>query len=196
MTPDAIERYKARRLASITVRGGPVKPAINRELACLKTMFNLAAKAILHLPGGVSSENAVRAVEFLEEKNVRDRVLNAEEFQRLLESSPGYLKPILICAYSTGMRKGEILRLPWDRVDLKAGFIRLRDTDTKTGTGRSIPVGRELREVLQRLPIVLDGQGARLPYVFTRDGQPIKSVLDAFAGACRRVGLADLRLSS
>jgi integrase len=194
ISPDAIERYKASRMASTSARGGPPRPAtINRELACLKTMFNLAAKGILHLPGGVPPENPIRAVKFLDEKNIRDRVLSAEEFQRMVDASPDYLKPVLICAYYTGMRKGEILRLTWDRVDLKAGFIRLKDMDTKTGQGRSIPIGRELLEALQHLPIVLDPQGTRMPYVFTRHGQPIKSMWDAFASICRRLGLGDFR---
>jgi integrase len=194
MTPDTVERYKASRLASTTARGRPPRPAtINRELACLKTMFNLAVKGILPLPRGVPPENPVRAVKFLEEHNVRDRVLTAEEFGRLVDVSPAYLQPVLTCAYQTGMRKGEIFGLTWDRVDLKAGFIRLRDTDTKTGEGHSIPIGRELREALQRLPIALDPQGARGPYVFIRHGRPMKSLRDAFVSGCHRVGLRDVR---
>ena len=73
----------------------------------------------MNLKGGVPLENPVTAVEFLDEQNVRDRVLTAEEFQRMLDASPDYLKPVLICAYYTGMRKEEILGLTWDRVDLK-----------------------------------------------------------------------------
>jgi integrase len=67
----------------------------------------------------------------------------------MLKISPGYLMPVLLCAYHTGMRLGEILGLTWDRVDLKAGFIRLKEAATKTGDARSIPIGRELGEVLR-----------------------------------------------
>ena len=90
------------------------------------------------------------------------------------------------------MRKGEILGLTWDRVDLKAGFIRLKGTDTKTGEARSIPIGRELRDVLQSLPIALDAEGGRVPYVFTRQGQRMTSIREIFARVCRVMGLTDL----
>jgi integrase len=132
ITPVEIERYKTLRLTSMDRSGRHPKPAtVNRELACLRSMFNVARKGLIHLPGGVLSENPVSSVKFLDEHNIRDRVLTAEEFQRMLDASPEYLKPILHCAYHTGMRRGELLELTWDRVELRAGFIRLKDIDTK-----------------------------------------------------------------
>jgi integrase len=77
-------------------------------------------------------------------------------------------------------------------VDFKAGFIRLRAADTKTKEARHLPIGRELREVPQGLPIALDPQGARVPYVFTRQGQPIRSIREIFNRVCRGAGLADV----
>ena len=83
-------------------------------------------------------------VKFLDEQNLRDRVLTLEEFQRMVDAAPEYLKSMLICAFHTGMRRGEILGLTWDRVDFKVVFIRVKDRDTKTGEARGIPMGREL----------------------------------------------------
>jgi integrase len=142
ITPVEIERYKMLRLVIMDRVGRHPKPAtVNRELACLRSMFNVAPKGLVHLPGGESNENPVSSVKFLGEHNIRDRVLTAEEFQRMLDASPGYLKPILHCAYYNGMRRGEILEWTWDRVDLKAGFIRLKETDIKIDAARSIPIG-------------------------------------------------------
>jgi integrase len=155
-------------------------------------MFNVARKGLIALKDGVLAENPVSAVTFLDEQNVRDRVLTADEFQRMLNVSPDYLRPVLICAYHTGMRKEEILGLTWDRVDLKGGFIRLKEADTKTGERRSIPIGQELQEVLQSLPLALDPQGNRVPYVFTRKGQHIKSIREIWTRVCRDVGLVDV----
>jgi integrase len=78
------------------------------------------------------------AVERLREHNVRDRVLSVEEFQRLLEAAPNDLRPILLLAHDTGMRRGEILNLQWSQVDLLHGFIRLgRQTPRPTRGGWS-----------------------------------------------------------
>ena len=193
ITLAAVERYKAFRMASKTIyRRHPTPATWNRKLACLKHMFNVARKGLIELKGGVPTENPVSAVEFLEEHNIRDRVLTPEEFARMLEVSPDYLKPVLQWACHTGMRKGEILGLTWDRVDLRAGFIRLKGIDTKTGEARSIPIGRELRQVLQRLPLAVDSPGNRVPYVFTRNGRRIKSIREIFSRVCRDVGLTNV----
>jgi integrase len=193
VTPAAIERYKTLRMASTTIHGRHPRPAtLNRELACLKHMFNVARKGLIELKGGVPPDNPMSPVEFLDEQNVRSRVLTPEEFQRMLDVSPDYFKPVLSCGYYTGMRREEILELTWDRVDLKAGFIRLRVTDMEAKDARHIPIGQELRKVLQSLPLVLDPQGARLPNVFTRRGKPIKSVREIFNRVRREVGLTDL----
>ena len=74
---------------------------MNRELACLKHMFNVARKGLIELKGGVPAENPVSAVTLLDEQHVRNRVLTAAGFQRMLGTSPDSLRPALICAYHT-----------------------------------------------------------------------------------------------
>jgi hypothetical protein len=45
---------------------------INRKLACLKVMFNVAREGLLYLPGGVPNENPVSSVQFFDEHTIRD----------------------------------------------------------------------------------------------------------------------------
>lgn len=155
-------------------------------------MFNVPCKGLVDPEGGVPAENPVNAVRFLNAQDVRDRVLTRQEFERILELSSGYLKLVLFCAYSTGMRTGEILDLTWDSVDLKAGFSRLRGIDTKTGEARSIPIGRELQRVFESLPIACDPQGIRVPHARMRDGRPINSIQEVSLWVCRQAGLSDV----
>jgi integrase len=152
---------------------------VNRELACLKPIFN---KAVIN----GKAENFVARVKSLKEINERDRILSIEEYDRLSLNSPIYLKPIIKLAYQTAMRQGEILNLTWDRVDLKEGFIHLRPEDTKTNEGRSVALNKELLEMFQAMP--RDLPGVR---VFTRNGYPIKSIRGIFAAACRKAGIED-----
>jgi integrase len=192
ITPALIEQYRAWRRDTISRRGQPMTPAsINRELACLKRMFNVARKGLIVLKGGVPAENPVTSVSLARESNTRDRVLSREEFDHLMAVAPTHLKPILLTAYHTGMRKSEILRLTWDRVDLKAGMIRLRPEDTKTEEGRIIPLTKELSETLKNATIYLDAAGYRVPYVFTYAGKGIGSVRRAFETTCREAGITD-----
>jgi integrase len=80
------------------------------EIAALSEMFTLA---IRHRK---ADKNPLMAVERLRGHNVRDRVLSEEEFQRLLEAAPNYLRPILLLAHDTGIRQSEILNLQWVRL--------------------------------------------------------------------------------
>ena len=89
---------------------------VNREVTCLKTIFNKAVK------NGKAESNPVQGVKLLKENNERDRILSPEEYTRLLVHCPEHLKSIVKLAYYTGMRQGEILNLTWDQVDLKRGL--------------------------------------------------------------------------
>ena len=63
--------------------------------------------------------------------NGRKRVFEEEEYLRLLEECPLWLRRIVIMTHGTGMRQVEILKLKWSNVDLKT-FVRLKAAITKT----------------------------------------------------------------
>jgi integrase len=112
LTPVLIEQYRSWRKDTISRRGKPATPAtINRELACLKRMFSVARKGLILLKGGVPQDNPMASISRDRENHERDRVFSKEEFDRLLAVAPAHLKPILLTAYYTGMRRGELLKL-------------------------------------------------------------------------------------
>ena len=124
--PSRIEQYISYRKNSLTPAKRPPTPAtINREISCLRTIFNKA------IHNGKCEKNPMRFVKLLKENNIRNRILSKEEYKRLLDVSPEHLKPVLVTAYETGMRLGEILSLTWDLVDLERGFIYLQPEMTK-----------------------------------------------------------------
>jgi integrase len=134
ITPDRVDRYRSDRLtAKRKGRKRTISPTtVNKEVALLKAMLNRA------IAWGLLDVNPILRVKKLREPEGRVRYLEPEEIDRLLAACPPHLRPIVVCALHTGMRRGEILGLTWDRVDLKNRLIRV--TGTKSGKARMIPI--------------------------------------------------------
>ena len=179
ITPLLIEKCRSNRLES-----GRSKSSVNREMALLKKMHNLA------IDWGYAAQNPVKKVRFFSEKdNLKERVLTSEEELRLLNECAPHLKPILIIALNTGMRLGEILGLKWNQIDFRRMQVRVERT--KSGSVRFIPMNLVLSETLSMLRSRNEG----LEYVFhnPETGRPLASVKRAFLTACRKAGITGLR---
>ena len=172
-----IEQYQTERLQRN-------KPAtVNRLLATISHMFTKA------VDWSMVEEDAlkqIRKVKMLQENNRRLRFLSREEAQKLINNCDPHLKPIVITALNTGMRKGNILSLQWEQVDLKHGFILL--DITKNGERHEIPINNTLRTVLQGLTRRLD-----VPHVFydNATGKAFQEVRKSFASALKKAGIRD-----
>jgi integrase len=201
ITPAAIEHYRACRRVTISRRGRAVTPAtINRKLACSKRMFNVALKGLIVLKGGMPATNPMVMVSLEREHNERDRVLSAEEFRRLHEVAALWLQPMLLVAYYTGMREGEIRSLRWNQIDLKADTIGLKPGDTKTEERRLVPLNQTLTSALKTAT-----RYVRCPWVFVNPAKMDAwqanpelvdpryhptSITHAFERACRTSGVS------
>lgn len=60
-----------------------------------------------------------------------------------------HLTPIVLTAYHTGMRRGEIFSLTWDDVDFREDLITVRGESSKTSQTRIIPMNGILSDVLR-----------------------------------------------
>ena len=147
LTLKDIESYRTFRLDETTRRGRvPSNATLNHEVGLLKRMLNYAVKC------GDLDINPLVHVKKLKENNTRDVFVNDEEFDRLYECANADIQPILLVAYDTGMRLGEILKLKWSQVDLKEKRFRLTPRDTKTDKARVIILSRRIVESLKKLP--------------------------------------------
>jgi integrase len=175
-----IEQYQTERLQK-----GNKPGTVNRHISIMKHMFTKAVDWNM-----VEDETLkrIRRVKLLEENNRRLRYLSKEECQSLINNCDSHLKPIVTMALNTGMRKGEILNLKWDNVDLRHGFILL--DHTKNGERREIPINATLQEILAGMIRRLD-----VPFVFTsnKTGDRYGNLQRSFNTACRRAGIKDFR---
>lgn len=96
-----VEEFKQSRKGRLLSPEKPVSVATcNRELACLRHILRLAVEEGLR--------ESIPLVKLYKEHGARDRILSEEEYQRLLEASSPHLRRLMLCAYETGMRAGEI----------------------------------------------------------------------------------------
>jgi len=148
-------------------------------------MFNVARSPRFKL----IQDNPASHVEKPDPRNERDRIASAEEWARLSATAAPHLLRFLTIAYSVGPRKGELLKLEWQDIDMRCKEFTLRKT--KNGETRVVPMTPGVHTAFSEL-----WKDRRLDTnrVFLYKGKPWKSPRTAFAAACRRAGITGLRL--
>lgn len=150
---------------------GAKNATINRELAALKRMFNLAIED--------EKLQACPYFPMLAEKNARKGFFDRAALDAITPHLPAWLAPVMTFAFLTGWRvRSEVFVLTWGHVDDEGGGIRLDPDTAKNDDGRFFPF-----DVLPELAAVIEGQravrqalqreGRICPWVFNRDGERI-----------------------
>ncbi len=99
--------------------------------------------------------------------DAKGQVLVRSEEDRLLAAASPWLQRLIIAALDTGCRRGELLSLQWQDVDLARGVLTIRGEKAKTKVQRQLPIAPRVRAILQLLG--LNPAGERHPghaYVF------------------------------
>lgn len=191
ITQTQVRNYQVQRQNEKTWHGHNVKPAtVNREIALMRAAYNLG------MDEGLVSQNPCRKIRMLKENNIRDRILTRDEFQRLCAELSPVAKDIVLTAYDTGMRKGEIFgeifSLTVDSVNLSERYIDLNGAGTKDHERRRIYFGEGLYWILKKYLELRERLGVTHSYVFIREnGEPVRSIRTAFKNACRRAEIKD-----
>lgn len=163
-----------------------VAPAtVVRELNTISHALDVASREWgVWLP-----HNAVKQVRRPPVPRGRTRRLREGEEQALLgacdRGRTPLLKPLIICAIETAMRRGELLDLRWEHIDLDKRVAHL--PLTKNGDSRDVPLSRRAAAVLTELRAVPDRDPLR---VFPATGNSVRL---AFEHLRVRAGLDDFR---
>ena len=163
--------------------------SINKMVSLARRIYYLGMDA-----GIVKSNPFARRGTFKEEP--KGHYIPDQEFWKIYKHLPEYLKPVIMVAYMTGMRRGEILELKWDRVNLSEGYVDLTPEDTKTDEPRRIYFGsiNELKDVFIDADLK---KKAGQELIFTKDdGSPVPKwyIQRLFKKACLKVKVYPYRL--
>lgn len=172
MDPVLIERWRA-----VRVRAGNKPVTINRNLQRLHALLAKAVewKAIDRHPfSGLKPlkhdrSGRVRYLDEEEEHQLRDALLEREDKLRkdrkrfnawriARHKAPlplrnqeyvDHLRPIVLLAPNTGLRRGELLALMWKDVNLKTKWLTVAGTTSKNNQTRRVPLNVEAAAILQ-----------------------------------------------
>lgn len=131
-----LAEYKVRRREE-----GAAPATINKELGMVRHAFNVAVRE-----WEWCRESPMHRVAMEKVHNMRDRWLTVEEEKKLLIAATQWLREIILFALHTGMRRGEILALQWQDVDLPRGVLVIMKSKNKER--RTIPLNVRVFELL------------------------------------------------
>jgi len=172
--PELVEKYK-------TARAKKVSPAsVNREITLLKTMFNKAVE------WEKLRTNPISKVKKFRENGFIERILTRGEASQLIDAAPNYLRPILIIALNTGMRKGEILKLRWIDIVSQNKYILIKES--KSGRSRKVPMNGNVIGALEGIQSI-----SEFVFVNQKTMKPFGDIKKSFATTCREAGITGFR---
>jgi len=133
ITPLNVDNFRIKMKQTVSER--TKKPfsgsTINKMVSLARRIYYLGMDQ-----GKVKSNPFARRGTFKEEP--KGQYIPEREFWAIYKYLPDYLQPVILVAYLTGMRRGEIIELGWDRVDLIECYVDLTPDDTKTKEPRRI----------------------------------------------------------
>ena len=158
---------------------------INHELTILKRAFNLGFRAepplVLRVPH----------IPKLEENNVRTGFLDREDYKKLRDLLPDYLRLLFVLGYHTGARLGELRRLKWSQV--VDNRIVLHPGTTKNKEGRWLPIYGDMAEWIRHARAERK-KYPNCPYLCHNQGETLgdSCAKKAWKTACAAAGVPDL----
>lgn len=147
-----IEEFKRKRLKTPTKRGPRSIADVNRNLALMKSIMKFAKSKrwIQESP----FEHGAPLISMSDETR-RERTLERHEETALLaacvKKERSHLKPLIVAALDTAMRRGELLKLTWNEVDFSKKKISVTALNTKTARARTVGITDRLSEELQNI---------------------------------------------
>jgi integrase len=160
---------------------------INRELAFMRTMFNVLIRA------GKAHKNPVTLVTFFEEIQ-KERILTLQEQLKVLaaidQSDKRYwhLKDIVIIALNSAMRLGEILGMEKGWVNLRDGIIVVpRHAMKRKKKDKRVPINSVIRPIIARL--MRKNTYSKFMFVNPKTGKPFTSIDNSWNRILKKAGI-------
>lgn len=161
--------------------------SINRELAIIRRGFSIATQA--DPPLLTYAPHILK----LDEDNARQGFIEHDQYVAIRNGLPAHLKCLLVVGFHVGNRIGELRKIEWSQVDLKAKEIRLYKKQAKGKKARTLPIYGDMVPWLEmQRETHLSGKWSTCPLVFHYLGRKIGSHIKGWSAACKNAGVPDI----
>lgn len=144
---DALAQFKRDRR-----KAGRKLGTINKELAVVRRILNLAARVWRH-PDGMTWLAAPPLLQMIKGPERRPRPITWDEQGHLFQELPPHLERMALFAVNTGLRSGEICRLKWDWEvqvpEIESSVFLIPDEVAKNGQERVVVLNRIAHSVVE-----------------------------------------------
>jgi integrase len=182
LRPQDLADYRDRRVQTI------MSSTANRELQLISAVINHARREW----GIGMRDNPVSQIRKPPLGQGRSRLFVGDEEERLFAAMRGdwgykrkpkktfnhWTLPITQLALETACRRGELLSMTWENVDLSRAVVFL--PMTKNGESRAVPLSSKAIEIIRSLPKTDDPQLFPIPWT---------ALHQSFSRACKRAGV-------
>jgi integrase len=182
-----IEEFKCKRLRVPKIGGGERSITdVNRCLEQMRAILRFAIRQgwLNRSPFEMGSPLISRA-----DENRREVVLSAANEASLLNACSGrrsHLRPLIVTALDTAMRRGELFKLRWQDVSFEARTIVITAMNSKTAKERAVGM---TRRVYAELASLRDRSAHDPADVVFGIKDTVKT---SFTSACKEAGINDL----
>lgn len=193
ITTEEVEKFKRKRASETTSRGETrSKATVNRDIAVLSAVFNLAKKY------DQIKENPIKGkITYYSKLKSRSRILLDDEEKTLFEfikDDVKFSRQIEILLY-TGMRRGELFKIEWRDIDFVNNCINLREEITKTQKPRQIHLFFNIRAIFEQLKNETDNFNPNDKVFVGNPSQPNQFTFK-FREVADKLGFTDLNVHS
>ena len=164
ITPRHADRFKAERLKQTS------PTTTNIDLRTMKAAFNTAIR------WEYMDRNPFKGIKFVPIPERAPCFFTKEHFVAFAATiSEDWFRNIVEFAVLTGLRRGELVNLRWENVDMQRGVIQIESTatfKTKSGKRRLVPLNDSAKRILERI-----SHQDKEPWVFTFQERQISARL-------------------
>lgn len=156
---------------------GRANATINRYLALMSAVFNLCKKRRVEVP-----DINVREFMLKEKAENIQYIPDWQTMDKIIYAAADHLKPIILTALYTGLRKSDILNLKWEDIKGDKIVLYVKDCRHEGGKIHFVDIFPALKEIIFAQPKINE-------YIFNYEGERIKDIKTAWHTAIRKAGV-------